>query len=140
MVNNKKTGVWLDRKEAFLVAIEKGEVSTQTISSNIEDTRSGGGSRSKAPYGPMDKSDERKLLRRKQQQEAIYFETIMQSVAETDSLYIFGPGETRIHFERFLREEPRWASLISEVEAADSMTDNQKIQQVKQHYGLIKSL
>ena len=140
MTKHNKVGIWLDRKEAFLVNIEGDAVQTSIIPSNIEDSHPGGGSRSKVPYGPMDKSDEKKLLRRKQQQEAVYFEMIMQKVGEAKSLFIFGPGDMRIHFENFLREEPRWAELISEVSAADSMTDNQKIAWVKQHFGLIKSI
>ena len=140
MTQTKKVGVWLDRREAFLAIIDGDEIQTSLIPSNIEDTRPGGGSRSKVPYGPMDKSDERKLLRRKQQQEAVYFETIMQKAGEdVESLYIFGPGDTRVHFEKFLREEPRWDKLISEVVPADSMTDNQKVAQVRKHFGLLKS-
>jgi hypothetical protein len=127
----KQTGIWLDFNEAYIIKLTDGEVSTETIVSEIEHGKIKGGSRSKTPWGPMEKTSESKFLERRKQQTRQYFETICQSISEVDEFFIMGPAEAKIGLQKHIENSAVLQDRLLAVQTVDSMTNNQKIAIVK---------
>lgn len=126
-----KIGIWLDFSEANLINPD-GKVTT--ILSEIEHQKPKGGSRSKAPWGPMDKISESKYLSRRLQQEADFFNRIMEALPFGQELYIFGPAEAKVNFKKALEANKAKAFRVLALETADTMTENQKVAKVRDFF------
>ncbi len=131
----KQTGIWLDFKEASIIALEGKNANTTKIRSEIEDFHPKGGARSKTPWGPMDKMSERKYLERRKQQEKAYYEKLIAVIKEADELYIFGPAEAKFGLLQAIKNNHSFHPHLKGIEPADSITDNQKVAKVKAVFG-----
>ena len=126
----KLTGIWLDFAEANIIHLADGDTRVIDISSDIEDYHLAGGSRSKTPWGPMDKTSESKLLERRKHQTAHYYAAIAKTILESDAVFIMGPAEAKTGLNTYLKEKHPGVN-IKEVQSADKMTENQKVAAVK---------
>ncbi len=129
-------GIWLDQKQAFLIAFLNGEKTVKTISSSIENFHVVGGARSKTPYGPMDVVSEKKSLERHKHQLSEYFQQIMTTVKDADELYLFGPADTKLKLLDAINKNKTLTFVVRKTETADSMTEGQMIAQVRKTFGL----
>ena len=129
-------GIWLDQKQAFLIAFLNGEKTVKTISSSIENYHVVGGARSKTPYGPMDVVSEKKSLERHKHQLSQYFQQIMTTVKDADELYLFGPADTKLKLLEAINKNKALTFVVRKTETADSMTEGQMIAQVRKAFGL----
>ena len=100
-----KVGLWIDHKEALIVTVkDKGEEIGLIISKVEKQLGGSGGIPSTTPYEsqqvPADDSRERKLTVHLK----IYYDAIIASIRDAESILIFGPGEAKVelkkHFER----------------------------------------
>lgn len=122
---NKKTGIWLDSNNAFIVTILGTKEMVKRIESNVEHYHIHGGSGSSTPYSPQDAVSESKLLERKKHQEKSYFNKIRLELDDVHVIAIFGPAETKIGLKKALLKHMKLRDKIIHVEAADHMTENQ---------------
>ena len=130
-----QTGIWLDYREALIIRLAgKKDAKVERLLANINTSHFKGGSRSKTPWGPMEKVSESKFLHRRKQEEALFFERIMEAVKDADELFIFGPAEARDGLVKAIKNARFFAPHLMAVEAADSMTLNQKIARVRTFY------
>ncbi len=129
-------GIWLDKKQAFLIAFLNGEESVKTIISNVESYHVVGGARSKTPYGPMDVVSEKKSLERQKHQLSQYFQQILTTVKDADELYLFGPADTKLKLLDVINKNKSLKFVVRKTETADSMTEGQMIAQARQAFGL----
>ena len=129
-------GIWLDKKQAFLIAFLNGEESVKTIISNVESYHVVGGARSKTPYGPMDVVSEKKSLERQKHQLSQYFQQILTTVMDADELYLFGPADTKLKLLDVINKNKSLKFVVRKTETADSMTEGQMIAQARQAFGL----
>ena len=127
----KQTGIWLDFKEASVIELKGEEVVITTISSEIENFNPKGGARSKSSWGPMDKISESKYLERRKHQERAYYQKLLKAIQKADELYIFGPAEAKNGLVKMIESKSDFKPLLKGVKSADSMTENQKIEEVK---------
>ncbi|MCB9081686.1 MAG: hypothetical protein H6555_08250 [Lewinellaceae bacterium] len=125
-----KLGIWMDFQEALIVRMSS-PIYTYTVPSLIEHERIGGGSRSKTPWGPMDKVSEGKQLERRKHQERAYFQTLWEEVKHAESLYVCGPAEAKTGFANFWEEQHGKKPALLAVETADKMTEPQKVAWMK---------
>jgi hypothetical protein len=133
----KQIGIWMNTDKAVLVRLLNGkEDEIQTIESEIE-TRSHNpreekpGSRTGTVLLDVDK----KKTQRKNKQLHDFFEKVIHSIQpETGEIYIFGPANTKKHFEKELKKHPKHGLKTVEVESADKMTKPQMIAKVKQYF------
>ena len=130
----KQTGIWLDLNGADIIDLIDGVVTTATIAANVEHFHLKGGSRSKTPWGPMEKTSESKLLNRKKQQLNRYYEEICQSLQDSDAVLLFGPAEAKIGLQKHIQSKNNLKDKPLQVQTADSMTLNQKIALVKDFF------
>ena len=131
----KQIGVWLDFKEAYIINLGTGETDFKRISSDIDTGHVKGGARSKVPWGPMDKTSESKILKRRKHQEHKYYQILLEQIRDADALYVFGPAEAKNGLKKEIGLDPNFKGELKGVETADSMTKNQMIAQVKAFFG-----
>ena len=114
-------GIWLDLREARIVFLTSdGEAEIKVIASEIDEGKAKGGSRSKTPWGPMDRVSEPSHQRRREQQIKDYLQRIVTALRGVSEVAIIGPGEAKIRFSQHLKDLPGQNILIHKVEAADS--------------------
>jgi len=122
----KRIGVWMDKKQAILVAQNKGEYEMQTIPSELEFFNPKGGSRSKTRWGPQEVVHDSKYTERENHQLRQYFDRLAAALTEAEEIVLFGPAGTNAQFKNRLDAAfPGLASRVLDVLTADSMTENQ---------------
>ena len=127
-------GVWIDHRQAVVVKISKNEEVIQTIESHVERPFStAGGPHSKHPdrpegHVPEDKQDRKYLIELN-----TYYDAVLASLKEVDSLLILGPGEAKGEFRKRIQSQKPLLQ-VNEILTADKMTDPQIAASVRQHF------
>ena len=130
----RKVGLWIDHRKAFIVYLAEREVTSQTISSNIEKhVRASGGSRSTTSYGPQDVVAEDRVDRKFRHHLVQYYEKVARAIHGAESILIMGPGEAKHELNKHLQKKKQTPRAEITVETTDKMTDAQIIAKVKRH-------
>lgn len=127
----KQTGIWLDFDHANIIELEHGKVTQNKIASNVETHHLVGGSRSKTPWGPMEKTSESKHLERRKHQEKNYYKAICEAVENSDELFVMGPAEAKTGLRKYIEDYKKLDDILLDVQTVDSITENQKVAKVK---------
>ena len=132
----KKIGIWMDKEKAHIVTLDGDKESFRTVESDVEFYNVKGGSRSKTRWGPQEVVQDSRYLEREKHQMRDYFEKLANAVKKADVISVFGPAEVKEKFAKEMKEkQPNLAAKIKAVHTADSMSDNQVVAMVKEHYG-----
>jgi stalled ribosome rescue protein Dom34 len=130
-----KVGIWIDKREAKIVVIDKGNEQMTIVNSDIEEYNPKGGSGSKQKGGPQDVVQDSKYSHREKHQTKSYFERIIDLLPKLDALVIFGPAQTGQKFaDDISMNHNNLDGKVRGVETADSMMDNQVIAWVRDYY------
>jgi len=120
------TGIWLDKKKAFIVSLTEETEVFKTIISNVENFHIHGGSGTRFKGGPQDVVQDSKYLEREKHQFKVYFKEIASEIEGSDGILIFGPAEVKDKFKKELESSYEEINVkVKDVQTADSMTDNQ---------------
>ena len=127
-------GLWIDHRKAVVVAItDEGEEIGLTISRVEKQLRRSGDSPLKGRYEslqvPADDSRERKLTG----QLNIYYDAVIASIRDADSILLFGPGEAKGELQERI-EKSQLRGRIVAVETVDKMTDRQIAAKARQYF------
>ena len=129
---DRNVGVWIDHKQAYLIWYEEGRV--EVIQSNIEPpkhfsggTQLGGKLNQKGDI-ELHHNDRYKLQLHK------YYQEVITALKDVDSIFIMGPGEAKVEFEKVLKRHKTIQKRLLKVETADKMTKNQMIAHVRKFY------
>ncbi|WP_372975504.1 hypothetical protein [Muriicola sp.] len=132
----KKVGIWMDKEKAHVITLEGEKESFKTVVSDLEFYNVKGGSRSKTRWGPQQVVQDSRYLEREKHQLREYFNKLADSVKKADVISVFGPAEVKDKFAKEMSEKyPDIDTKIRAIETADSMTDNQIVELVKEHFG-----
>ena len=129
-----KVGLWIDHRKAIVVAVtDKGEEIGIILSKVESQLRRSGDSPLKGPYEsqqvPADDSRQRTLTGNLN----IYYDEVIASICDAESILIFGPGEAKDELkERF--EGHNLGGRVVGIETVDNMTDRQIAAKVRQHF------
>lgn len=131
-----KAGVWIDHRNALIVAIGPGGEQTTRVVSKVEKhPERGGDSPLRGSYDsdqvPADNSRQRALTGELD----IYYDEVIEALRGFDSLLIFGPGEAKGELNRRLASM-KLAERVTAVETADKMTDPQIVAKVRTYFGV----
>ncbi len=137
---NNKTGIWIDQSEAHIITFENEKVKTITLPSGIEDFHPKGGARGKTPWGAVDTVSEKKYLERQKNQEKTFFSQIIDTVQNSDQVYLFGPAETKKRLATVINEQKKYKTKVAGVVTTDKMTENQRIASVKSFFNIKSTL
>jgi len=130
------TGVWIDHREAILVSLtEQGDEIKRIESHTERHGRYSGAGHSRSPAQP-DYSAEDKRDRRVEEHLHHYYDEVIMALHDADAIVILGPGEAKLELQKRLAEHPadKNERPITVVEAADKMTDNQIVAEVRRHF------
>jgi len=135
----KNTGIWLDKKVAYVISENMaGHQNVEIIFSKVEDYHIHGGSGTRFKGGPQDVVQDRKYLERTKHQLRNYFKKITEHLMDSRQIVVFGPAETGQKFKTELDDNyPSLAALISDVATTDSMTKNQMKAWARNYYATI---
>jgi stalled ribosome rescue protein Dom34 len=132
----KKTGIWIDKKKAVVITIDKNEEEVHEVYSEIDDFHVKGGSGTRFKGGPQDVVHDSKYLAHEKKQLKEYFKELVPFVERSDKVVIFGPAQAGKKLAKEISE--RYTSLtrkIRGVEKADNMTPNQLKAWVRDYFG-----
>ena len=122
----KAMGLWIDHREAIIVALTPEGDKTLRVASEFEqDARV---SDTAQIHLGEDMLDRRRLNHLKQ-----YYDTVAATLREADELLIFGPGQAKEELKRRLTSS-RLADRVVAVETAARMTDRQIVAKVRRHF------
>lgn len=124
----KQIGLWIDHRETILVTIgEEGE-ETRRIESGMEKhVRFSGGA------GSRDHSADDQRDRQFTEHLNNYYDEVISSLQNAESILIFGPGEAKGELEKRLASKGLGGRVVG-VETEDKMTDRQIAAKVRQHF------
>jgi hypothetical protein len=127
-------GLWIDHRKAVIVAVtDEGEEMGLTISKVEKQLRRSGDSPLKGGYEslqvPADDSRERKLTG----QLNIYYDAVIASIRDADSILLFGPGEAKGELQERI-EKGKLRGRIVAVETVDKMTNRQIAARARQFF------
>ena len=132
-----KLGIWIDGEKAVIVTINGGNTTVETVESNIENSSNHKKESDKGSFnGSQHMDNESKFEERKKHQLNDFLKEVMNHVQEEDSVYIFGPAETKTHLKTRIEKEnekSRHKKAIF-IEAAERMTENQLVAKVVHFY------
>lgn len=136
MRTNNLAGVWIDSKKAVISILHGDNASTDVLESGIEgNERIEGEGRPEGRFGGQFLNDEQADEARRQAAVREFVEEVIEHVKNEDQLLIFGPSQMKHELETAVRALPPPAPNIRAVENADSMTDNQVAEYVRNYFG-----
>lgn len=122
----KQTGIWLDKERAIIITLYNGDISVNTLLSNIEHFHIHGGSGTRLKGGPQDVVQDSKYLEREKHQLKKFFNNITSEIKDVDAIVLFGPAETCFNYNKELVTYHKdISSKIKDVIKTDSMTKGQ---------------
>jgi hypothetical protein len=129
-----RVGVWIDHRKAAIVAVtDKGEEIGLIISKVETQRRRSGDSPLKGPYDPLQVPADDSRQRTLTGQLNIYYDAVIASIREAESILIFGPGEAKDELKARL-ERSNLGGRIVGIETVDKMTDRQIAAKVRQRF------
>ena len=129
-----KVGLWIDHRKAMIVAVtDKGEKTGLIISKVEKQLRRSGDSPLKGPYEPQEVPADDSRQRTLAGHLNIYYDAVIASIRDAESILIFGPGEAKGELKERL-EKGKLGGRIAGVETVDKMTDRQIAAKVRQRF------
>ncbi|MGB5653995.1 MAG: hypothetical protein WBM56_09210 [Robiginitalea sp.] len=131
----KQIGIWMDKKEAYVVSVSQGETAMHTVPSELEFFNPKGGSRSKTRWGPQQVVHDSRYTERETHQLHRYYDRLADELRDADAIVLFGPAGTNSDFKKRLDAEyPAIGARVRDVRTADSMTSNQVKALVREYF------
>ena len=129
---DRNVGVWIDHKQAYLIWYREGRV--EVIASNLEPpahfsggTQLGGRLNQKGDT-ELHHNDRYRVQLNK------YYKQVVAALKDVESIFIMGPGNAKIEFEKILKKHKVMQKRLLKVETADKMTRNQMVARVRRFY------
>jgi stalled ribosome rescue protein Dom34 len=134
IVMNTQVGLWIDHKQATIVALtEQGEAISEILSDAETQLRRSGDSPLKGSYEalqvPADDSRQRALTGELN----TYYDAVIGQIRDADSILIVGPGAAKYELQKRL-EEKRLGAKVVGVETVDLLTEPQLAAKIRQHF------
>lgn len=131
---NTQVGLWIDHKQATIVALtEQGEAISEILSDAETQLRRSGDSPLQGSYEalqvPADDSRQRALTGELN----TYYDEVIGQIRDADSILIVGPGAAKYELQKRL-EEKRLGAKVVGVETVDLLTAPQLAAKIRQHF------
>jgi hypothetical protein len=122
----RQVGLWIDHRESILVIVTGEGEETKRITSNMEKhVRFSGGAQVSSEEDIRDNKFAGHLSK--------YYDEVITSIGDADSILIFGPGEAKGELEKRLEHKGLGGRVVG-VETVDKMTDRQIASRVQQRF------
>ena len=122
----KQVGLWIDHRETVIVIVAGESEEIKRITSNLEKhVRFSSGAEQVTTEDMRDRQFTGHLNK--------YYDQVLLSLRDAESILIFGPGEAKVELEKRLESEGLKGRVVS-IETADKLTDRQIAAKVRQHF------
>ena len=123
----RQVGLWIDHREAVIVMItDEGEHTTRITSQMEKHVRFASGS---SEDGSAESTRDRQFTSHLD----AYYDKVIASIRDAESILIFGPGEAKGELEKRLENKELGGRIVG-IETVDKMTDRQIAARVRQHF------
>jgi stalled ribosome rescue protein Dom34 len=130
----KEIGLWIDHREATIVILtDGGEEIKHILSKSGRHMHYSGSSHSKTPEGLKEVTSEDQRDRKFGNNLNKFYDEIIASIRDADSIQIFGPGEAKGELEKRIEREGIKAHILA-IETVDKMTDHQILAKVRERF------
>ena len=127
-------GLWIDHRKAIVVAVtDKGEETVLVISKAEKQLRRSGDSPLKGSYEPSQVPASNRRQRALTGHLNIYYDAVIASIGDAESILIFGPGDAKGELEKRLKRSKLGGRII-DIETVDKMTDRQIAAKVRKYF------
>jgi stalled ribosome rescue protein Dom34 len=127
-------GLWIDHRKAVIAIVSEDGEETREIRSNIEKQPGRfAGVRSTTPYEPQQVSADDSHERQFTGQLHRYYDEVIASIREADSILLFGPGEAKGELKKRLERNNLGGRIVA-VQTVDKMTDRQVAAKVHEYF------
>jgi hypothetical protein len=128
-----KVGLWIDHRKALIVAVtDKGEEIRVIISKVEKQPGRSGGVRTTTPYEQQVLADD-SLERVFKGHLNIYYDAVISSIRDAETILIFGPGEAKGELKKRIKRN-KLSGRIVDIETVDKMTHHQIAARVRQYF------
>ena len=130
----KQIGVWIDHRKAVITSLSDGTETTHEVLSHLaKRVRFSFNSRFKTPDKRQQTVSEDGRDRQYDNQLDVFYTHVAALIKDAEAIWIIGPGEAKIEFEKFLQTH-NLAKSITRVEPADKMTNRQIASKVREYF------
>ena len=120
----KTVGLWIDHKKALIVFVAGKDTETKLISADIEKHH-----RQSGVATPADDVRQRELTAHLNS----FYDEVVSSIRETESILILGPGEAKGELKKRLEKENLSRRIVG-IKTSDKMTEKQIVAVVRGHF------
>jgi hypothetical protein len=121
----KTVGLWIDHRKAIVVAVtDKGEETALVISKAEKQLRRSGDSPLKGSYEPSQVPASNRRQRALTGHLNIYYDAVIASIGNAESILIFGPGDAKGELQKRLKRNNLGGRIV-DIQTVDKMTDRQ---------------
>jgi hypothetical protein len=129
-----KVGLWIDHRKTIVVAVtDKGEEIGLVISAIEKQARRSPSSRHSGHYEPQQVAADDSRQKVFTAHLNIYYDAVIASIRDAESILIFGPGEAKGELKKRLERIDLGGRIVG-VETVDKMTDRQIAAKVRRHF------
>jgi hypothetical protein len=129
-----KVGLWIDHRKAIIViATDKGEEMGLVISNAEKQPRRSGDSPMKGSYDPLQVPASDSRQRTLTGHLNIYYDAVIASIRDAESILIFGPGDAKGELKKRLKRNNLGGRIVG-IETVDKMTDRQIAAKVRKYF------
>lgn len=126
----KVVGLWIDHREAVIVSLtEKGDETKRLESDMEKHTRFSGSAEADMAEDMRDRRFTNHLNK--------YYDEVITSIREADSILILGPGEAKVELKKRLEAEELGGRIVG-VETVDKLTDRQITARIRLEFSATK--
>jgi len=127
-------GLWIDHRKAIVVAVtDKGEEIVLVISKAEKQLRRSGDSPLKGSYEPSQVPASDRRQRALTGHLNIYYDAVIASIGDAESILIFGPGDAKGELKKRLKRINLGGRIV-DIETVDKMTDRQIAAKVRKYF------
>ncbi|MGE5301454.1 MAG: hypothetical protein ACM3MB_10940 [Acidobacteriota bacterium] len=129
-----KVGLWIDHRKAIVVAVtDKGEETALIISKVEKQLRRSGDSPLKGSFEPSQVPASDSRQRALTGHLNIYYDAVIASIRDAESILIFGPGDAKDELKKRLKRN-NLSGRMAGIETVDRMTDRQIAARVRKYF------
>jgi len=127
-------GLWIDHRKAIVVAVtDKGDETGLVISKAEKQLRRSGDSPLKGSYESSQVPASNRRQRALTGHLNIYYDAVIASIGNAESILIFGPGDAKGELQKRLKRSNLGGRIV-DIQTVDKMTDRQIAAKVRQYF------
>ena len=124
---NAQLGIWIDRKQAIIVSVNREHSLVTRLRSSL---------RPHGRYHAKNGIGESKYEARDEQEMHHYLDAVMRHVERGDEVLLLGPGDTKRTLARRMKRKRSLSGVTTRTVAADALSEAQVVAAIRKRYSL----